>query len=122
MRWLRRTLGSSNEPEGQPVSAEVPEQALLIRIYSESVPEDFGLDLIEDPLAAELADSGLGEYDGHESGPQATVIYLYGPDARALLDLVVAMSEEGRLVLPTGSTAEVRLGPPGAETETVALT
>ena len=63
--------------------------------------------------------AGCGEFDGHESGPEETTLYLYGPDAEALFAAI-----EGTLrAYPLCQTArvEIRYGPPGSPQREVAI-
>jgi len=124
MAWCRRVFSTGKEDATHEEDAPAPdptEQAVPISIPAENLPADFGLDLIEDPLAEELATSGLGEYDGHDRGHDGSVIYTYGQNAAAMPSLLHVMAEDGRLDFPPGTTAEVRLGPPGAESRIVTL-
>lgn len=95
------------------------EQAVLIHVGVPDKPDEFGLDLIEDPVIEALEATDVGEYDGNEIGPDTAVIYLYGPDADRLLDAVRPALQDSPL--PDGSYAVKRYGPPGADEERVEL-
>ena len=59
------------------------EHAVLVHLTS--LPEDAGLDLVEDPLMEAIERAAVGEFDGNEIGPDGAVLYMYGPDAEASL-------------------------------------
>jgi tetratricopeptide (TPR) repeat protein len=54
----------------------------------ESVYRDCDIATLENRLEEVLEMSGLGELDGHEIGPESTVLFLYGADAEALFRAV----------------------------------
>lgn len=67
---------------------------------------------LEDRLEQLLASNTVGEVDGHEFGDGFAAIYLYGPSADAIAELVaplVAFAREH-----PGSTLTRRFGRPGA--------
>jgi hypothetical protein len=63
-------------------------------------------------LIEAIEDAGAGEFDGHESRPGASVLFMYGPDGDALLDVVRPVL--ARMPLPDGTHAVVQYGPPGS--------
>ena len=93
------------------------EQAVLVYLPAQRTGR---LALVEEPVAAAVAASGAGEYDGHEIGPDGAVLYLYGPDADRLLEVVAPVLRRGPL--PAGSYAIKRYGPPGARAVRLDLT
>lgn len=54
----------------------------------ETVYEDCDVATLENRLEEALEGSGLGELDGHETGPESTVLFLYGGNAEALFRAV----------------------------------
>ena len=66
--------------------------ALLIELDGVHLPEriyrDCDLGTLENRIEQILETGGLGELDGHESGPESTVLFLYGADAEALFRAV----------------------------------
>jgi tetratricopeptide (TPR) repeat protein len=52
------------------------------------VYHEFDLSTLERRLETRLEEVGGGELDGHESGPETTRLFLYGPDARTLFDAI----------------------------------
>jgi hypothetical protein len=50
----------------------------------ESVYKDCDIATLENRLEETLEISGLGELDGHETGPESTLLFLYGDNAEAL--------------------------------------
>ena len=98
-------------------NATVSEQALLV--YIPAGDPEFALDEIEDPLIAAIDAAGVGEFDGNELGAEGAVLYMYGPDAEALFEVVEPVLRQ--MELPAGSYLVKRFGPPGAEKFRVAL-
>jgi len=95
----------------------VAEHAVIVHIPS--LPEDIGLDEIEDPLIEAIDRSRVGEFDGNEIGPEEAVLYMYGPDADALWAAVEPALRAAPL--GEGSYAVVRYGEPGARERRVAI-
>lgn len=62
------------------------QHAVLVHITS--LPDDAGLDEVEDPLIEAIEGAGVGEFDGNEIGPDEAVLYLYGPDGDALWEVI----------------------------------
>ena len=88
------------------------EHALLIHITS-LLDDDAGLDVIEDALIEAIGDSGVGEFDGNDIGTDGAVLYMYGPDADALSNVVEPVARAARVA--PGSYALKRYGEePGA--------
>ena len=58
----------------------------------------FGLDLVEDPIIVALEREGVGELDGNDIGADEAVIYVYGPDADRIAQVVIPVLR--RLDLP----------------------
>ncbi len=108
--------GSHESPQADPSTAakgpSADEHAVLIHITPPENPDEFGLDLIEDPLDEALDGSDAGELDGNEIGPEGAVIYLYGPDADRLYAAIEPVLRAAPV--PAGSYAVRRYGGPGA--------
>ncbi len=58
------------------------------RNLPDEVYEEYDLATLELRIETQLKKEGGGELDGHEHGPETTLIFLYGPDARALFETV----------------------------------
>lgn len=95
------------------------QHAVLIHVAAPEKPDEFGLDLIEDPLMEVLEGSDVGEYDSNEIGWEDAVIYLYGRDADRHLKAVLPTLRASPL--PRGSYAINRYGEPGAQERRVEL-
>ncbi len=95
----------------------MPDHAVLVHITS--LPEDAGLDEIEDPLIEAIETAGVGEFDGNTIGPQEAILYMYGPDGDALWKAVEPILREASL--GDGAYAVVRYGDPGAEKKRIEL-
>src|SRR5690242_11061604 len=84
------------------------EQAVIIHLDGISLPDEVyaecDLATLEDQLEKCLA-GGLGELDGHESGPDETVIYLYGANAERIFSAI----EPTLLSYPLCQNALVRI-------------
>lgn len=93
------------------------EQALLVHLPATGPP--FALDVIEDPLIAAIDAAGIGEFDGNEVGAGGATLYMYGPDAEALFEVVEPILRQ--MALPDGSCLVKRFGPPGSEEARVPL-
>ena len=93
------------------------EHAVLVHITNARA--ELGLDEIEDPLIEAIAAANAGEFDGNEIGPVDATLYMYGPDADRLFEVVkrvIAM-----LDIPADVQAVRRYGEPGAPEDHVWL-
>ncbi len=79
------------------------EQAVLVLIPS-TVPDDFELDTIEDLLSAAVTEGGLGEFDGNEIGRGGATLFIYGPSADALFQVVAPLLQNLSLPPATQSS------------------
>lgn len=119
MSFLKRFF----HPTEKVSSTQPVEQAVLIHLdgtnLSEEIYEQNDLSTIEDRLIAALAGKGVGEFDGNETGPSGTTLYLYGPDAERLFSLI----EPVLLGYPLcrNARAVIRKGGPGAPQREVHL-
>ena len=93
------------------------EHAVLVHIAG--LPEDAGLDVIEDALIEAIGRAGVGEFDGNAIGPDNAELYMYGPDADALWTVVEPVLRA--VGLAPGSYATIRYGTPGARETRVEL-
>lgn len=77
------------------------------------------LDGLTDDLAEVVAESGVGEFDGHDVGEGQYTLYLYAPDADELFEriepLLVRQTWPGEVIV------RKRYGPPGAPEVRVAV-
>jgi hypothetical protein len=86
------------------------EEAVLL--YITSLPEESGLDEIEDPLIEAIEAAGVGEFDGNDIGPDGATLYMYGESADVLWSTVGDIVR--RAPLGSGSYVIKRYGEPGA--------
>ncbi len=93
------------------------EHAVLIHMRADA--QTLYLDDFEDPIAEAIHRAGVGEFDGNEIGSDDAVLYMYGPDADALFDVVSGVIST--LALPAGCFAIKRYGPPGSRETRIAL-
>jgi hypothetical protein len=66
------------------------QHAVIVHLYPD-VGDDWGVDLVEDPLIEAIAEHGVGEFDGHDialDGSGEVILYAYGPDADALWEVM----------------------------------
>jgi hypothetical protein len=100
-----------------------PSQAVLVHLDGIGLPdavyEEYDLATLEDQLTERIQYDGLGECDGHESGPEETTLFLYGADAERLFERVEATLRSYPLC--RGARVTIRLGPPGAPEREIRL-
>lgn len=93
-----------------------PQQAVLVHLdgtgLSDSVYQECDTATIEDRLIEVIERGGLGEFDGSETGPTETTLFMYGPDAERLF----AGIEQTLRAYPLcqGARVVIRRGGPGA--------
>lgn len=99
------------------------EQAVIIyldrsRLQKATFEED-DLSSLQYQLISIMEAKSLGEFDGNESGPDGTRLFLYGPDADALF----AGIEPTLLTYPlcAGARIAIHYGGPGAKEREVVL-
>lgn len=112
-----RIIGGANvQSANHPV-----EQALVITISltDGSRNEMRRLHKLEDELINAINRSRAGDYDGNEKGDWTFTMYVYGPSADKLFDVVRPTLAKYRL--PAGSQAVKRYGEPGAREERIPL-
>jgi hypothetical protein len=99
------------------------EQALIVHLDGQNLPdrvyEEFDLSTLEDQLTKAIEQAGCGEFDGNETGPTATVLYMYGTDAERLFTTVEPVLKNYPLC--ARARVVVRRGPPGAEQREILL-
>jgi hypothetical protein len=74
---------------------------------------------MEDELSKAIEHSRAGEYDGSEIGKGTFTMYMYGPSADKLFEVVRPVLAQYRFA--PGSRAVKRYGDPGAKEERIAL-
>ena len=106
----------------QPVSPQ-SEQAVLVYLDGQSLPtevyEQNDLATLEDQLTEAIDSSALGEFDGNEMGPTEVVLYMYGPSAEALFEIIEPILRAYPLCAK--SRVIVRQGGPGAKEREIRL-
>ena len=116
MGFLKRLFGSKE-------SASRPQEAVLVHLNGTSLPaetyEECDLSTIEDRLIAAIEKDRLGEFDGNESGPEETILCMYGPDAERLFSGIEATLRDYPLC--AGARVVIRKGGPGAPEREVRL-
>ncbi|MEA2513673.1 MAG: hypothetical protein QOJ59_3160 [Thermomicrobiales bacterium] len=98
--------------------ADLPRQAVIayFKLSDDQwgVPEDYeGLDELEQSLIQAIDESGVGEFDGIARGLGFFDMYMYGPSADALFDVVEPLLRA--FSPPAGSYVVKQYGEPGAE-------
>ncbi len=109
--------------KGAQRSAGAPEQAVIVHLDGQGLPDEVyerhDLATLEERLADAIRAGALGEYDGNEVGPDETTLYLYGPDAERLFAGVEPVLRGYPLC--RNARVVVRRGAPGAEEREVRL-
>src|SRR5829696_4784891 len=74
-------VASPHTADRERTSAMTPsdEQAVLIHVMTPDAPDGFEIDMVEEPIVEAVDSADVGEYDGHEIGPDEVTFYLYGP-------------------------------------------
>jgi hypothetical protein len=66
------------------------QECVLVHLDGTSLPDDVyeqcDVWTISERIEEVLHREELGEYDGHETGPTGTTLFMYGPDAERLYD------------------------------------
>ena len=103
-------LNGCSSEEG-PLETQMTEHAVIVHFSygSTNLQAIFSL---EDRLEAAIAGASVGEYDGHEVAIDGSdgYLYMYGPDADRLFDIVRPILESAPFT--RGATVTVRYGPP----------
>jgi len=92
------------------------EEAVVITLDGQGlddvVYQTCDLSTLEDLLIEQIEPNGVGDLDGHETGPTETTIYLYGPNAEELFSKVLPVLASYPLC--QNGRAVVRRGGPGS--------
>lgn len=121
MNIFKRLFAGKNSPPDE--SKDNSGQAVFIHLDGQTLPDDvyenFDLATLEDQLEDLLTENNLGIWDGHESGPGGTTIFLYGPDSERIFTTI----EETLRSYPLCQNAriEIRLGGIGAKAREITL-
>ena len=94
------------------------EQAVIVH-FSYGSTDLSRLFALEDQLIEAIEKAGMGEFDGNEVAADGSdgYLYMYGPDADALLKTVKPILESADFM--KGATAKLRYGPPEEGTREV---
>ncbi|MDX2038378.1 MAG: hypothetical protein SFX72_17145 [Isosphaeraceae bacterium] len=91
------------------------DQAVLIHLDATSLPDEiysnYDLEQLEQRIAHALQDSNVGEYDGNEYSFDEVVLYMYGPDAEAMYQVIEPIVQD----YPLCRNARVVIRPGGSE-------
>jgi len=98
-------------------------QAVFIHLNATDLPgeiyEKYDVATLEDSLNEVLRAKALGVFDGTESGPRETILFLYGPDAEKLF---VGIEQTLRdYPLCRGAKVEIRHDGVGASSRIIRL-
>lgn len=100
-----------------------PQEAVLVHLNGTDLPDSVYQECdtatIEDMLIEIIERDGLGEFDGNETGPTETTLFMYAPDAERLF----AGIESTLRAYPLchGARVVIRRGGPGAEQREIRL-
>jgi hypothetical protein len=118
MSIFKRLFGNEQSQDCQ-----APPQAVLVHLDGVGLPDHIyqvcDLATIDEMLTEVLERDGLGEFDGNETGPTETTLFMYGPDAEKLFAGI-----EGTLrayPLCGGARVVIRRGGPGAAQREIRL-
>ncbi len=102
---------------GRPAAQPVQDQAVLIYLDGQGLPEevyaDCDLMTLEEQLEHALDSGKLGVVDGNEVGTDEVQLFLYGADAEAMVRAIEPVLRAYPLC--HGARVVVRRGAPGAE-------
>ena len=91
------------------------EQAMIVFLASvdlSDADQQDALSRLEIDLIESVNQSGAGEFDGNEIGPDGIVLYLYGPDAELLFSTISGTLAKNPL--SNGARVVLRYGGPGS--------
>jgi hypothetical protein len=83
---------TANEGIAQSVAAE--QQTLLVTIRLSSDSDVERVYALEDKISTVLKKASAGEFDGDEFGKGTCTLYMYGPSAQRLFDVVIPLIKE----------------------------
>ena len=113
LRWFTTLFGiaATSVSVAAPPSAQNPEHAVIVHFNygSKDLTRLFAL---EEKLEAAIIKAGVGEYDGNEVATDGSDgnLYMYGPDADKLLQVVKPILEATPFM--RGAKVKKRYGPP----------
>jgi hypothetical protein len=114
---LRSLLGSSSRVTNE------NNEAVLVHLDGTGLPgevyETCDTSTLEDRLTEIVVKQGLGEFDGNESGPTETILFMYGPDAKKLFTAIEPTLRD--YPLSRNARVVIRKGGPGAPQREVRL-
>jgi tetratricopeptide (TPR) repeat protein len=100
------------DSKARAATADGAEGAVIVTLDGRNLPDAVyqahDLATLEIRLETLLEQEGSGELDGHEHGPETTRLFLYGPDARALFDIIAPVLRDYPLC--QGARVELRQG------------
>jgi hypothetical protein len=102
---LGKLFGSGRQPQQQAVLVHLDGVGLPDKVY-----EECDLATLEDRLIEALAQSRVGEFDGNETGPTETTLFMYGPNAEQLFSSIESVLRAYPLC--QGARVEIRAGGP----------
>jgi hypothetical protein len=99
------------------------EEAVLIYLDGQGLDDVVyqanDLSTLENLLNEQIEPDGVGELDGHETGPEQTTIYVYGPSAEELFSRMYPVLASYPLC--QNSRVVIRRGGPGSDQREVLL-
>ena len=95
------------------------EQALIVNLRWSPQDDVRRIHQLEEKLAAAIAQSSAGEFDGDEFGKDTCTLYMYGPSAQRLFEVTIRLLRDFHA--SAGSYLLKRFGKPGARQERVEL-
>jgi len=120
IKWLRKFVHGTRYGTAE-AGDDSLNQAVLIRIFAESLPDDDSaiddLAMLEDELQQLLGYEC--EVDGHDIGGDDATVYVYGQCANSIFEVIKpclasnALTKRAQVVL--------RFGPPGSDQKLVQL-
>jgi hypothetical protein len=117
--WLHLRYEKPHAPEPLAGGSSSDHAVIVAFQYGQG---DLGpLYALEDGLRDAIGSAGCGEYDGHEIAMDGKDgrLYMYGPDADRLFDVVEPILRAARFM--GGASVTKRYGAPGEGTKEVAL-
>jgi hypothetical protein len=121
--FIKNWLGGPSGQDSGGIPGSSGDQAVLIHLDATGLPdkayEEYDLMTLGEELTEAIQAAKVGEYDGDESGPGVTTVYLYGPDAEVLFRAVEPVLR--RYPLCQNATVEIRSGGPGSPSREVRI-
>jgi hypothetical protein len=112
MGLFDKILGKKEQPQ--------PQESVIVYLDGVNLPDEvykeWDLTTLVTPLADAVEFSHVGVFDGSETGPEVTTLYMYGPDADLIFTTIEPILREYPLC--KGASVVLRKGEPGSpETE-----